>query len=365
MSLARVNTECFRNLSPGVIELSASLNIILGENGSGKSSLLEAIFLLGHGKSFRTTRYKDIANLNKTYFVVSGKTSSDTNLGTKRDVEAGTSIYKVNGFKQEKLSEFVKNLAIQIVTPESFKLFFGGPKERRKFLDLGLFHVEQSFSSQWKAFKKILEQRNACLKNGIKGREFSYWTDAFCEYSDILSELRLRYVNMLVQEVNHWTGIINVLGLDDAEVSIELYKGWSTKKDIRDVLNTNVEKEYAFKHSLSGAHKFDLKFLINKRPIESLLSRGQQKLFLLVLTLAQTSLIKKVKQIKPILLIDDVGAELDEQSRSLLANAIAVLNCQVVMTAIDRNAIEPLVQANKNYKMFHVKHGNVSEISEY
>ena len=164
MALETLNTVNFRNLSSSNIAFGPDLNIIVGPNGSGKSSLLEAFFLLGHGKSFRTNRFNDVVNADKDNFIVSGKTFLDDQIGTQRNLSTGEVIYKVNGQKQDKLSEFVKYLAVQIITPESFKLFFGGPKERRKFFDLGMFHVEHSFSKEWKAFSRILAHRNSCLK---------------------------------------------------------------------------------------------------------------------------------------------------------------------------------------------------------
>ena len=185
----------------------------------------------------------------------------------------------------------------------------------------------------------------------------------FCQYSIALTKLREQYISTLTEEVRYWLNLL--LPNVKENICIEFSRGWNAKKSLEQVLQSNKEKEYLVGHTLYGAHKFDLKFLINKSAIESVFSRGQQKLFLLVLTLAQASLIKKVKQIKPILLIDDIGAELDQDSRQLLANAISDLKCQTIVTAIEDKAVESLVNTNKNYKMFHVKHGNVSEISEY
>ena len=141
-------------------------------------------------------------------------------------------------------------------------------------------------------------------------------------------------------------------------------QGWNSKKSLIDVLGQYQEKELAMGYSLFGAQKFDVRFILNGTSLDNQLSRGQQKLFLLALTFAQAKLIERVNRVKPILLIDDVGAELDNNSRTLLNNAIAAIECQVIVTAIDKTAVEQLVPQKENYKMFHVKHGKLSVMSE-
>lgn len=363
MSVEKLLTQNFRNLKDLNIELDSNLNLVVGNNGSGKSSLLEALFFLGHGKSFRTNKTIDIVSYDKSPLVVSVKNDKGSQLGLKRDFVLNETEIKVNGEKQSKLSIFAKNMAVQIVTPESFKLFFGGPKERRRFLDLGLFHVKHSFSEEWRNFSKVLKQRNACLKQKSSTDTLHYWTELFCNHSIVVSESRESYVNQLKEEISSWLDLLlpNICN----ELKIVYSRGWSNTKDLEEVLQQNKEREVAFGHSLYGAHKFDIKFVVNGNHIEVSLSRGQQKLFLLALTLAQAKLIEKVNRVKPILLIDDIGAELDINSRKLLSEAVNRLNCQVVITAIDKNALEPLIHNNKNYKMFHVEHGEILEMSEY
>ena len=283
-------------------------------------------------------------------------------IGIARDLISNQTEIKINGERFSKLSELAKNIAVQIITPESFKLFFGGPKERRKFVDLGLFHVEHSFSQEWKDFSRILKQRNACLRSGFNTVKMKYWDDIFCLHSNKVAELRSQYVLEFKTEFSVWAKMLlpNIV----QNIEIQYLQGWKQNTQLADVIQSNRERELVLGYTTSGTHKFDVRFNMNKSPIETQLSRGQQKLFLLALTFAQAKLIEKVKRVKPILLIDDVGAELDSQSRILLHNAIEQLNCQVIITAIERAAILPLVPINNNYKMFHVKHGKIFEMSE-
>ncbi len=358
MSVELLTIQNFRNLANTQVNFHKKLNFIIGKNGSGKSSILEAIFFLGHGKSFRTNKTDTIVTYDHEQFIVSIKDDLAKQLGISRNIKLAQFDIKLNGDRVQKLSALAKNIAVQIVTPESFKLFFGGPKERRRFIDLGLFHVEHNFPQQWKLFSKVLKQRNACLKSKVGQKEINYWTDKFCHLSQIIAQYRKSYIDLLSKELNDWL----ILLLPNLAPIMELnyHQGWSAKRNLVDVLSDVSEKELAYGYSMAGAQKFDIKFLLNKQPLELMISRGQQKLFLLALTLAQTNLITKVKQVKPILLIDDIGAELDQYSRLALAKAIKQLDCQVIITAIDEIAIEPLVPEDKNYKMFHVKHGEIS-----
>lgn len=375
MSVAKLITQNFRNLLPSSIEFHPDLNFFVGDNGSGKSSLLEAIFLLGHGKSYRTSKVDNLAHYDESNFVVSIKDDNNLQLGLSKDFVSGITTIKVNGERHARLSVLVQNIAVQIVTPESFKLFFGGPKERRRFIDLGMFHVKHNFSGQWRDFSKVLKQRNACIKNNVDNVSFSYWTDLFCQHSNTVAEIRNEYFNQLKEELSVWLSILLPEVKD--KISVEYHKGWSRKKPLADILKANFERELSYGYSLYGAHKFDVKFMLAKQALDNQLSRGQQKLFLLALTFAQAKLISKVKRVKPILLIDDIGAELDNSSRTALSTAINNIDCQVVITAIDESVLEPFFNNSdvidngkdlnnditEKHSMFHVKHGSVIPVS--
>ena len=371
MSVARLTTYNFRNLSSLVLDLHPNLNFFFGDNGSGKSSLLEAIFFLGHGKSFRTSKVEHLASYETDNFVVSIKDANDLQLGLSKNLGTGVTLIKINGERHARLSELAKNIAVQIVTPESFKLFFGGPKERRRFVELGMFHVKHDSSKQWREFNRVLKQRNACIRNALDRATLDYWTGLFCQLSKDVAEVRAKYISDLIVELPYWLNILLPAIAD--KVTVQYLQGWPQKKTLIDALSDAYEREQAFGYSIYGAHKFDLKFLIAKQALESQLSRGQQKLFLLALTFAQAKLIARVNRVKPILLIDDIGAELDSNSRQSLSAAINNLDCQVVITAIEEGVLQPFIsdssvtnnESNKKikYHMFHVKHGGILPVN--
>ncbi|MDN3653061.1 DNA replication/repair protein RecF [Thalassotalea ponticola] len=361
MSIQSLTLNQFRNLANSNLNFSPSLNVIIGDNGSGKSSLLESIFFLGHGKSFRTAKIEQLIQTEQANFVVSAKDDLNHQLGVKRGRQGDIQI-RINGDSKYRLSDLAKHVAVQVITPETFRLFFGGPKERRKFVDLGLFHVEHSYVNLWREFKKILVQRNACLKQRIGGQQLSYYNQLFCQQSETIAKARQHYVEQLAEELNKWLEIIMPVLADN--ISLHYQRGWSSSRSLSDLLNDNYERELKYGYSLFGAHKFDLQFSYNKQPVEQILSRGQQKLFLMALTIAQANLIYQSQKIAPIILIDDIGAELDKHSRTVLAEAIAQLHCQLFITAIEQDALDAMLPQQHNYKMFHVKHGVVTEITQ-
>tara|TARA_R110002050_G_scaffold300365_2_gene469441 strand:+ start:4130 stop:5332 length:1203 start_codon:yes stop_codon:yes gene_type:complete len=392
MSVTKLITRNFRNLNDLDINFHRKFNFFVGDNGSGKSSLLEALFYLGHGKSFRTSKTDALVCYEKVNFVVSIKNTNNSQLGLSRNISTGETNIKIDGERHHRLSVLAKNIAIQIVTPESFKLFFGGPKERRRFIDLGMFHVEHDFASQWKNFNRVLKQRNACIRlnNSSSKAMLSYWTDQFCEQSIQVAQVRYEYTSALIKELDVWLAIL----LPDlkSRVTVQYLQGWPQKKDLNDILLKHYEREVSYGYSLYGAHKFDVKFLLDKQSLETQLSRGQQKLFLLALTFAQAKLIAQVNRVKPIILIDDIGAELDNNSRCALSSALEQLDCQVLITAIESEVLQPFFErldSNfneqkyerkydscidsvtnnadfnsttklENYKVFHVKHGEIT-----
>ena len=361
MAITHLLVDGFRNLENDRISLNSDFNVIVGDNGSGKSSFLEALFFLGHGKSFRTSNYLRLIKHNHQQFALNVATNNDKSLGVVK-TNNGDTFIKIDGEKRYRLSELAENIAIQIITPESFKVFFGGPRERRKFIDLGMFHVKHSFSQLWKEFNTVLKQRNACLKAKLSTEQIAYWTESFTQLSEQITELRSDYIENLSCELNVWLNIL-LPDLND-QVRLHFLRGWTRSKELSEVLSFNQVKEYEKCTSLYGAHKFDLRFVINNVAIEQVLSRGQQKLFLLALTFAQAKLIERVKRVKPIIMIDDIGAELDTNSRKVLLQACQMLNCQTIITAIERSILEPILPKDKNYKMFHVKHGQISAIDE-
>ena len=361
MSLVNFNVSNFRNIEALSFEPSPEINVIIGENGSGKSSLLESIYFLSHGKSFRTNKYKAIIQHQKDTLLVHGKkqfNSLQIPVGIQKE-RNGNTLAKVHGKRCERIAQLAEVLPAQVITPESFELFFGGPKERRRFLDLGVFHVEQEFYFHWYNFNKLLKQRNALLKQKPSNYEqqIQFWDKEFVTNADKINTLRSSYITRLSK-----------LFFDKIASQIELFKslsfeyspGWKSEYDLSEQLSSNFERDIKLGYTSKGPHKADINFLIDGVSVDNFLSRGQLKLLMYALKVCQNHLIESETEKQSLFLIDDLPSELSHDTKQAVSELLAHSTSQIFISAIDYDSISAVVEPlNKNIKVFHVKHGKL------
>lgn len=362
MSLLSVSASQFRNLTAVSFNAHAQFNIIVGMNGSGKTSLLEAIYYLAHGRSFRTSRSQRLVQHDRDAFTLHAKVSAQQqthSLGLQRDKQ-GELVLRLNGANVHRLAEFASLLPVQLITPDSFRLFFGGPKERRQFFDMGLFHVEPSFFDIWLRFNKVLKQRNALLKTSRQyDNQFEYWDQQFALLAFELQQLRLGYVNQLEAAFRQLT-------VGDAlmqQLSFQLQQGWPEKltepAQLQQLLQQSFSQDSRMGFTLYGPQKADLKLKKDQWAAEEVLSRGQLKVLLFALKIAQNNVIRDNGQKQPLLLIDDLASELDPKSTRQIFSYLRDINSQVFITAINAEQVSPFIAAGK-LAMFHVEHGQLT-----
>ena len=361
MSLVSLNVSNFRNIEALSLELSPNINLFLGENGSGKSSLLEAIYFLSHGKSFRTSKFKSVIQHQKPSMVLHGKKQFNNlviPLGLQKE-RSGDTLAKIHGKRCERIAQLAEVLPVQIITPESFELFFGGPKERRRFLDMGLFHVEQSFYYHWYRFNKLLKQRNALLKSKPKNYEqqILFWDKEFITMSNEINTLRSAYITRLSKLF--FDKIVSQIELFKS-LSFEYSPGWKSDSDLAVQLVQNFERDSKLGYTSKGPHKADINFMIDGISVDNYLSRGQLKLLMYALKICQNSLIESETQKQSLFLIDDLPSELSNDTKKIVSSLLANSQSQIFITAIDFDSISAVVETlSKNMKVFHVKHGKL------
>lgn len=228
MSLLSLHASQFRNLTAVSFNAHPQFNLFVGSNGSGKTSLLEAIYYLAHGRSFRTNRPQRLVQHDSDAFTLHAKLSAQQqthSLGLKRD-KHGQLVLRLNGANVNRLAEFAALLPVQLITPDSFRLFFGGPKERRQFFDMGLFHVEPNFFDCWLRFNKVLKQRNALLKTSRHyDKQFQFWDEQYVSLAFELQQLRQAYVIRLQQAFTALTADDPLL----QPLHFQLQQGWPDK----------------------------------------------------------------------------------------------------------------------------------------
>lgn len=352
------------------------LNFIIGENASGKTSLLEAIYYLSTGKSFRSRRIKNIVNrdLNAKEFILFGRLSrSDRKLNNTIEAAASSSVetvgirktvlsktdIKLNGELVRSASKLAEISPVVIIDPTSFELLTGAPKIRRKFLDWGVFHVEHKFSRLSNEYNICLKQRNTLLRTAkIDTLQLSIWDRKLVSLAEEIDDFRKIYMETLRR---NFKKIITEFNIGEG-LNIQYVRGWDKNVSIHDVLQKNYNKDRDGKFTQFGPHRADLKVTINGRLVEDVLSRGQQKLLVLALYLAQIQCLVELVHKRTVVLIDDISAELDYKNLQLIFDKLTVLKTQVICTALDQSIVQKALPNKEIYKMFHVEHGKIKDL---
>ncbi|MGB0893150.1 MAG: DNA replication/repair protein RecF [Parashewanella sp.] len=361
MSLTQLTISDFRNIHSAQLPLSNGLNLIYGQNGSGKTSVLEAVYFLGMGRSFRSHLTQRVINKDAeqlTLFAKLEQQDEQAKLGLSRHRNGDIEV-RLNGDKLKKLSLLAETLPIQVITPESFALLFDGPKARRQFIDWGAFHCDPNFHHAWMNVRRIIKHRNSLLKSEATYQSIEYWDRELVRYTEIVTEIRAEYVHSLNALL---TGIINEF-IPNSDVKISFSRGWDSKTDYAEVLKSQYIRDLSSGHTGSGAHKADLRLRVGNMPAQDALSRGQLKLLVCALRIAQGKLLKQQTNKQSIYLVDDLPSELDARHRKLLLSQLAETDAQIFVTAIEPAAIVDSLHCSPD-RMFHVEQGHVTE-TEY
>ena len=376
MKLDSIQISQFRNLTNVTLSPSPELNLVYGDNGSGKSSILEAIHFLGFGRSFRTSKPKHVIQEGNTEFNVFAKCSySDSNtseserkLGISRNVKEEFTC-SIDGERSHRISDLVALLPVQIFTPQSIDQMIGSPSSRRKYLDWGLFHVEHSYGELSRSYQRLLKQRNALLKkyskesrrsveaaNELKA-QIQYWDKQFIALGEQINSKRIAYLDSLKIVFSQVADQF----LPEFCFEITYYSGWDKSQSLESQLTNKFEQDLKFGHSTSGPHKAD--FRIKNQdgvPAFEVLSRGQLRMLVAALQLSQTKTLSSQTSNSGVFLLDDIGAELDENHRQIFIRHLLQTNTQIFVTAIEKEQFS-LPTEVYNKKLFHVKHGHVVE----
>lgn len=357
MALSRLDIVGVRNIRQQSLELGSGLNFFCGANGSGKSALIESVYILGRGRSFRSAQIRSVINHQSSFLLVAGTLVRDDQaseqIGIRLDGE--TFEIRINHQPSDRKSDLAYLLPLQLIYPKSYELLEGGSQLRREFIDWGVFHDNPRFLPVWRRFRKALLQRNALLKTGASF-QLPVWDQELANYGIIVNELRKNYIDRLIPVFN----IIADHFLALSALEIKLICGWNTDHDYRDVLIHDQEKDLRHGFTHSGPHRADFRLLIKGRLAKDFVSRGQSKLLVICLKLAQLQLLNS-GSVKGCVLIDDFGAELDADNRARLLNYFLSIDNQIMMTATSPNDLDAL-DLRPSIKMFHVEHGKIKSL---
>ena len=372
MALLSLHTENFRNLASQRLDFASRFNFVVGANGSGKSSLLEAICYLSSGKSFRTHRYEAVVRQGAgglTVFGVvgdmegtDGEVLSEHRLGISRDLKGGSTLLKVDGDRVRSLSMLARLLPVLVIDPGSFEIISGGPGRRRQYLDWITFHVEHGFSAMWQRLRRVTAQRNQLLRSGrIDRLLMRSWNERYVAASEELTAGRRRCFEQLAPLILE---TVASAGPDwGANLQIDFFQGWESGRGLGEVLEAHQEQEYKAGHSLYGPHRADLRLRIDGGSARDLLSRGQQKTLVILMKLAQAQLLHRAGTSRSTFLVDDIHAELDQQNRQGLLGRLEALGSQVFITGIEETDIVDMqTMTHSESSLFHVEQGRFREL---
>lgn len=361
MSLLRLDITDFRNLVTAKIDpLPQGFNLFYGKNGSGKTSLLEAVYYLGRGRSFRSTSVNHIVNNMAEKFAIFAQIQtksrqSSVPIGVERQRNGDLRI-RIAGQENNSFAELLDLTPALLINSSCFDLLDGGPVFRRKYLDWGAFYLTNDFLRTWKMYERALKQRNEILRERGASKELAVWTAELVRCGLLLDGLRREFVSQLLPFLQN--ALAELVDLPDLKWSY--YPGWEENLAYQEAIDQFQEKDRGMGYTQIGPHRADLKLFIKKTPVKDILSRGQQKLFICAMMVAQGALLHESVNRKPIYLIDDLPAELDSNSRVRLMELLTKQEAQVFLTAVEREALVASY-GRVPIKMFHVEHGSVRE----
>jgi len=349
MSLSILTIDNLRCITHAELDLHPAQNLIWGENGSGKTSLLEAMYLLGRGRSFRTRNSERLVRLGERELTVVGRVGART-LGIQVARGAPT-LGKVGGTYVTSLAELSQAFPVQAIDPSVHKLIEDAAQRRRRWLDWAVFHVEPGFVDIWSRYTRALRQRNAALKDHPE--QAFVWDTELARLGEQLAESRRLTLERLQP---YWSATTErMLG---ETPSLTYVRGWAKDSSLLAALTSARPGDLARGITQVGPHRDDIRVRLERAAARDVLSRGQQKLVAVSMILAQLRMLQDVLGIMPTLLLDDPSAELDETRQALLIDQVSQLNCQLVVTSL---SVESSL-FGRPQKVFHVEQGTVSPV---
>ncbi|MCF6254034.1 MAG: DNA replication/repair protein RecF [Thiomicrorhabdus sp.] len=359
----QLSIQHFRNCPHIQCELSSGLNLIVGDNAAGKTSVIEAIWMLATGRSFRTPKVQHLIQHQQTTLTVFAEVHSSHSISNNPSHRLGIqksqqhTQLRIDGENTPSQSIIAQHLPVQLLTPESHKLLEDGPKARRQFMDWGCFHQFPDFMPLWRNYQRGLKQRNQALKKRLPQAQVQLWDQALVENALKIDQIRQSYLEDLTP---YLVTFCQALMPELIEKVICQYRaGWpKNTEDLLALYTLNFTKESALGHTQFGAHRADIRFKFSGQEAINTLSRGQQKLFVCALLLAQASLHEKALNEPVIMLIDDLPAELDESHRLKLLELLQVLKIQHIITSTSLSLI-PILNTQTTH-IWQIQSGELS-----
>ena len=356
MFVKSLKIKNIRNYKEEEIKFDENINILLGKNGQGKTNLIEAIYISSFSKSFRTNNERDIVKFNEEIGEIKIDYSKD-NEDNKIEYfikNNGKKNIKVNGLKIEKISQLIGNLLVVVFYPDDLKIIKEEPEKRRAFINRELCQLSLSYYNCLSNYNKVLMQRNKYLKeDDINIDILEIWDQNLVKYGNEIIKKREEFIKKLN---NISSNIYNSVKKEEI-LKIEYERNIKENEDFYEILRDSYKKDLNNRITTRGPHKDDIKILINEVDARKFGSQGQQRTAALSLKLAEIEIIKELKEENPIVLLDDVFSELDEERQELIIKHLKDVQLFITTTHISSNIIEKFEGINK---IFNIENGNIT-----
>lgn len=358
MQLTRLEVRDLRILRSVALRPHPILNVIAGRNAAGKTSILEAIHVLGTGRSFRSRDVEPLVRRESTELSVYGEVLDPA--GTLRRigvVKGGPDPrLRVDGQDVSGVAVVARLMPVAVFAPNSLEIVEGSPSERRSLMDWALFHVEPEYGPSILRCRRSLRQRNAALRSpGTNRRAAEVWERELCEESDRIDSWRTRYAQEVLPFVRE-----SLARLTSIPLEILYRRGWPAGESIGHTLERTWFTDAARGWTTHGPHIADLALQVAARPARETLSRGEKKALAAALVLGHVEYVQCRCNRRPVLLADDFPSELDALARQWFFEGIRATGCQTFLSVLEPSAV-PLPSASE-YGMFHVEQGHLTEL---
>jgi len=365
-SLSLIN---FKNYAECKLDLNSKANCIVGNNGQGKTNILDAIYYLSFCKSYFNPIDSQNIFHNSPFFVIQGlfeKNEQDDEIycGLKRNQKKQ---FKRNKKEYERLSDHIGHFPVVMISPSDSELITEGSESRRKFIDSIISQYDRDYLEILIQYNRVVSQRNSLLKEFSRNNSFnddtiSIWDEQLIPLGEKIYKKRKEFITRFIPIFQKYYDFISG-GKENIDLN---YISHLNEKGFREKLIENQKRDLILEYTTAGTHKDDLEFVIENYPIKKYASQGQQKSYLIALKLAQYDFIKELKNEKPILLLDDIYDKLDEARVTQLMRLVTDKNFgQLFVTDTHPERLAKIFKTNDtNYNLYAVNNGTISMQTE-